>query len=73
MKELAAHYELACKGDLHRALLMGLDAGFDFTKIVGAMGDRGVGVAFTCVVKGWIDRGQITAEGRSHLASAADA
>lgn len=67
IKELSAHYALACKGNLERALLMALDAGFEFTRVVSAMGDDGVRVAFKCLFNGWIDRGQITQEGRTHL------
>ncbi len=67
IKELAAHYAHACKGNLERALLMALDAGYDFTRVVSAMGDEGVRVAFACTCQGWISRGQITSEGQAHL------
>jgi len=73
IKELAAHYALACKGDKERVLLMALDAGFDFAVVVGAMGDEGVRVAMQCLLKGWVDQGQITSDGRAHLQSGAEA
>lgn len=72
LKELASHYALACKGSKERALLMALDAGYEFTKVVGAMGDDGARVAFQCLLQGWIDRGQITDEGRAYLQSGSD-
>jgi hypothetical protein len=72
IRELAMHYALACKGSKERALLMALDAGHDFTRIVGAMGDEGVRIALQCVLSGWIDRGQITSEGRAHLQKGSD-
>jgi len=67
LKELAEHYALACKGSLERALLMALNDGYDFTRVVAAMGDEGVRVAFQCLLKGLIERGQITDEGRVYL------
>lgn len=72
IKELAAHYATACKGSLERALLMALDAGHEFTRVVTAMGDEGIRVAFRCLLKGWIDRGQITASGRAELQKGSD-
>lgn len=72
IKELAAHYALACKGSHERALLMALDAGYEFTRVVGAMGDEGARIAFQCILKGWIDRGQITSAGRAHLQQGSD-
>ncbi len=73
IRELSAHYARACKGDLARALLMALDAGYEFTQVVSAMGDEGVRVSFQCLLKGWIDRGQITDEGRAHLHNGSEA
>jgi hypothetical protein len=73
IQELAAAYASACKGDLARALLMALEAGYDFERVVGAMGDRGVAISFQCIVNGWIDRGQVTDAGRAHLAKGSDA
>jgi hypothetical protein len=73
IKELAAHYAHACKGDLTRVLLMALDDGYEFTRVVGAMGDEGVRVSFQCLLRGWIDKGQITDAGRAHLRSGAEA
>jgi hypothetical protein len=67
IRELAAHYAHACGGSQERALLMALDAGYDFTRVVSAMGDEGVRVAFACTCRGWISRGQITSEGQDHL------
>jgi hypothetical protein len=72
-EELAAHYAAACGGDLERALLMALDSGFAFDRAVTAMGDRGVRTAFQCLLKGWIERGQITGAGRLHLQRGAGA
>ena len=71
--ELATHYALACKGDKTRALLMALAAGYDFTRVVGAFGDEGVKIAFDCLLKGWINHGQITSEGRVIVQNGADA
>jgi hypothetical protein len=71
--ELATHYALACKGNKVRALLMALDAGYDFNRVVGAFGDEGVRIAFNCLLKGWIDQGHITSEGRAHLQNGSDA
>jgi hypothetical protein len=71
--DLAAHYARACKGDKTRALLMALDAGYDFTRVVGAFGDEGVQLSFQCLLKGWIDQGQITDAGRAELQRGADA
>lgn len=72
IQELAAHYAHACKGDKERALLMALDAGYDFTRVVGAMGDEGVQISFRCILNGWIERGQITDAGRAHLQKGSD-
>jgi len=72
-QELAEHYARACKGDKTRALLMALDAGFEFTRVVGAFGEEGVKIAFQCLLKGWINQGQITNEGRVQLQQGADA
>lgn len=71
--ELATHYALACKGDKTRALLMALDAGYDFTRVVGAFGDEGVKIAFDCLLKSWIDQGRITDAGRAVLRNGSDA
>ena len=71
--ELATHYALACKGDKTRAFLMALDAGYDFTRVAGAFGDEGVRVAFDCLLKGWIDRGQITDAGRAYVQNGSEA
>lgn len=73
IKELATHYAHACKGDMARALLMALDDGYEFTRVVGVMGDEGVRVSFQCLLRGWIDRGQITDAGRAYLRSGAEA
>ncbi len=73
IKELAAHYAHACKGDLARALLMALDDGYEFTRVVGAMGDNGVRVSWQCLLKGWINKGQITDEGRAYLQKGSEA
>jgi hypothetical protein len=70
--ELADHYARACKGDKRRALLMALDAGFGFKEVVGAMGMDGVRLAFDCITRGWIDRGQITDAGRAELERGAE-
>jgi hypothetical protein len=56
-----------------RALLMALDAGYDFTRVAGAFGDEGVRIACGCLLREWIDRGQITDEGRAHLQGGSDA
>lgn len=71
--ELAAHYAFACKGDKTRALLMALAAGYDFTHVVGAMGDEGVAVAFRCLLRGWISQGQVTDAGRAYVQAGSDA
>jgi hypothetical protein len=71
--DLAEHYARACRGDKTRALLMALDAGFDFTRVVRAFGDDGVAISFQCLLNGWIDRGRITDAGRGKLQSGADA
>jgi hypothetical protein len=71
--ELATHYALACKSDKVRAFLMALDAGYDFARVAAAFGDEGVRIAFECLLRGWIDRGQITGEGRAHVQNRADA
>jgi len=71
--ELATHYALASKGDKVRAFLMALDAGYDFTRVAGAFGDDGIKIAFGCLLKGWIDRGQITPDGRAYLQGGFDA
>ena len=71
-EEMAAHYARACKGDWTRALLMALDAGFEFQRVVGLMGDKGLRIAFQCTANGWIDRGQITDAGRAELRKGAD-
>jgi hypothetical protein len=71
--ELAAHYARACRGDRVRAFLMALGAGYDFTRVAGAFGDDGVRIAFDCLLRGWIDRGQITEAGRAHLQNGSDA
>jgi hypothetical protein len=73
IQELAAHYAAAARGDKHRALLLALDAGFEFNQVVTAMGDEGLRIAFSCIEKGWIDRGMITEAGRAHLAQGAEA
>ena len=72
LQDRARHYALACKGDKHCALLMALDAGYDFKRVVTALGDDGPRVAFACILKGWIDRGEITAAGRTHLREGSD-
>jgi hypothetical protein len=73
IKELAEHYARACKGDKARALLMALDAGYDLTAIITAMGkEQGVRAAFRCVSLGWIDRGTITELGRAQLRKGAE-
>lgn len=72
-KELVDHYVHACKGSQERTLLMALDDGYEFTRVVNAMGDNGVKVAFQCILNGWIERGEITAEGRKHLSNGAEA
>lgn len=71
--DLAEHYARACRGDKTRALLMALDAGFDFTRVVGAFGNEGVAISFQCLLNGWIDRGRITDAGRVKLQMGADA
>jgi hypothetical protein len=71
--DLAEHYARACRGDKTRALLMALDAGLDFTRVVGAFGDDGVAISFQCLLNGWIDRGRITDAGRVKLQRGADA
>lgn len=73
IKELAAHYAHACGGDRQRALLMALDAGYCFDRVVAVLGDDGLQVAFRCITSGWIDRGQITDAGRAHLAGGSEA
>lgn len=72
-KEVLDHYVHASKGDLARALLLALDAGFSFNVAVGAMGDQGIRAAFRCIVNGWIERGELTDQGRAQLAKGADA
>jgi hypothetical protein len=72
VKELVLHYTLASKGSMERAMLLALDAGYEFARVVGAMGDEGVRVAWRCLLNGWIDRGQITDEGRAHLQKGSD-
>ena len=71
--ELAAHYAHASKGDKTRAFLMALAAGFDFRRVTLAFGDEGVRIAFDCLLKGWIDRGQITDAGRARVQNGSDA
>jgi len=63
----------ASKGSLVRVLLLALDSGYSFERVVGAMGDQGVAVALDCVCKGYIDRGKVTDEGRAFLARGAEA
>lgn len=73
VSELAAHYAHACKGDMERAVLMALDAGYDFTRTVNAFGDDGVRASFQCILYGWIDQGRITEKGRAYLRAGAEA
>lgn len=71
--ELVEHYVHASKGDKTRAFLLALDAGFDFVRICGAFGDAGLKIAFQCLLKGWLDRGQITDAGRAYVQNGSDA
>lgn len=71
--ELAAHYARASKGDKTHAFLMALAAWYDFTRVAGAFGDEGVRIAFDCLLKGWVDRGQITDAGLAHVQNGSDA
>jgi hypothetical protein len=67
-RELVEHYTHACNGDKTRALLMALDAGFDFDRVVCAFeGNEGLRISFECILKGWVSEGQITAAGRAKL------
>lgn len=73
IQELSAHYAAACKGDKTRALLMALDDGYDFVRVVSLMGDDGVRISFNDILEGFIDRGHITEKGRAYLRGGADA
>ncbi len=73
VKELVVHYALACKGSMERALLMALNDGYEFTRVVAAMGDEGVHVSWQCLLNGWISEGQLTREGCAQLQRGSDA
>lgn len=73
LSEMVEAYAKASKGRLDRALLLALDAGYEFKAVVGAMGDKGVRVAFACIAAGWVDRGCITESGKQRLQDGADA
>lgn len=72
LSALVDSYVKAPKGDLRRALLLALDAGYDFERAVRAMGDVGVQASFACILEGWIDRGQMTEAGRAWLRQGAE-
>jgi len=73
LDERIAHYVHASRGSKERALLLALNAGFDFKAVVLAMGDEGVRVSFQCILNGWVDRGAITEAGRAWLQQGAEA
>jgi hypothetical protein len=72
VQDLARHYAAACKGDKTRAILMALDAGFQFTQVVSAFGDDGVRIAFRAIASGLISHGAITEEGKRKLREGAE-
>jgi hypothetical protein len=52
---------------------MALNDGYDFKRVVLAMGDDGMRVAFQCLLAGYIDRGELTDKGRAKLAHGSEA
>jgi hypothetical protein len=70
--ELISHYVSASKGDPIRSFLMALNAGYDFKRVVLAMGDNGVRISFNCILEGLVSEGRITEQGRKYLRTGSD-